>query len=411
MTTQNEQTGALVIGAGPAGLMAAEVLAATGRPVLVVDRKPSVARKFLMAGRSGLNLTKHEDIGDFSAAYGDAASWLDPMLRVFGPAQVQSWAKGLDQPLFTGSTGRVFPHAMKASPLLRAWLARLAGAGVTIRPRWRFDGWDGTAARFDTPGGPAQVSADVTVLAMGGASWARLGSDGAWTNALEQAGAACTPFAASNVGLRVNWSDHMRAHFGQPVKGVALDAESARHRGEFVISERGLEGGGIYAVSAAVRADTPITLDLLPDLDVDTVTDRLSRPRGKQSLTSHLRKTLRLHPVSLALAREWASPLPSDPVALARTLKAVPLRHNGPRPLDEAISTVGGLPKTALTDGLMLKARPGVFCAGEMLDWDAPTGGYLLTGCFATGRWAGLAAADWLTGETVTGAAHSPRLH
>ncbi|PWR02829.1 aminoacetone oxidase family FAD-binding enzyme [Meridianimarinicoccus roseus] len=409
MTERQEQTDALVIGAGPAGLMAAEVLAATGRRVLVLDQKPSVGRKFLMAGRSGLNLTKSEDPATFARVYGPSADWLGPMLRAFGPEQVTAWAEGLGQPVFTGSTGRVFPRAMKASPLLRAWLARLRAARVEIRPRWRFDGWDGPAARFGAPDGPAQVLADATVLAMGGASWARLGSDGAWTAALRAAGAPCTPFAASNVGLRVAWSDHMTRHFGTPVKGVALVVLGRRHRGEFIVSARGLEGGGIYAVSAAVRDGAALTLDLLPDLDTAAVIQRLARPRGGQSLSNHLRRTLRLPPVSLALAREWAGPLPTDPAALAALLKAVPLRHDGPRPLDEAISTVGGLPRATLTDGLMLKARPGVFCAGEMLDWDAPTGGYLLTGCFATGRWAGLAAAEWLTGASVDGP-DSPRL-
>lgn len=409
MSERQELVDALVIGAGPAGLMAAEVLSATGRQVLVVDRMPSVGRKFLMAGRSGLNLTKADDPNAFGRAYGDAADWLGPMLRAFGPEQVVGWAEGLGQPVFTGSTGRVFPCAMKASPLLRAWLARLRNAGTGIRARWRFCGWDGAAALFETPQGPVRILADTTVLAMGGASWARLGSDGAWTAALTDAGAECAPFAASNVGLRVTWSDHMVPHFGTPVKGIALIAQGRRHRGEFIVSARGLEGGGIYALSAAVRDGAPLTLDLLPDLDAGAVQTRLARPRGKQSLTSHLRRTLRLPPVSLALAREWAGPLPTDPTALARLLKSVPLRHDGTRPLDEAISTVGGLSRATLTEGLMLRARPGVFCAGEMLDWDAPTGGYLLTGCFATGRWAGLAAADWLTGATVTGP-DSPRL-
>lgn len=397
MDPRQEHTAALVIGAGPAGLMAAEVLAAAGHAVLVVDQKPSVARKFLMAGRSGLNLTRHEPLGTFTQAYGDAADWLAPMLQAFTPRRVADWARALEQPVFTGSTGRVFPRAMKASPLLRAWLARLRDIGVTLRPRWRFDGWAGPAARFDTPDGPVEITADVTVLAMGGASWQRLGSDGAWVPALADIGVETRPFAPSNVGLRADWSAHMAPHFGQPVKGVALDAQGTRTRGEFIVSKRGLEGGGIYALSRAVRAGAPITLDLLPDLDLATVTARLSRPRGKQSLSNHLRRSLRLSPVALALAREWAGPLPTAPAALAAALKAIPLRHAGFRPLDEAISTAGGVPRDALTEGLMLTARPGVFCAGEMLDWDAPTGGYLLNGCFATGRWAGQAAADWLS--------------
>ncbi len=394
---------ALVIGAGPAGLMAAEVLARAGIPALVVDHKPSVARKFLMAGRSGLNLTRDQPPDRFAASYLAGSDWLAPMLDDFGPPQVRTWAEGLGQPLFAGSTGRVFPVAMKASPLLRAWLARLAADGVAIRTRWRFTGWDGAAARFETPDGAARVLADATVLAMGGASWARLGSDGAWTAPLAAAGVPLAPFAPSNAGLAVDWSAHMARHAGAPVKGAALVAGGVRHRGEFVVSARGLEGGGIYAIGPAIRAGLPVTLDLLPDLDAGSVAARLARPRGKQSRANHLRRALHLAPVAMALAREWVGPLPDDPAAAAALLKAVPLRHTGFRPMDEAISTAGGIPRAALTDGLMLRARPGVFCAGEMLDWDAPTGGYLLTACLATGRHAGQAAADWLGGDSVTG--------
>jgi len=400
-----EQVAALVVGAGPAGLMAAEMLAAAGVPALVVDHKPSVARKFLMAGRSGLNLTRDQPPDAFARSYLDGADWLGPMLAEFGPTQVRGWAEGLGQPLFAGSTGRVFPRAMKASPLLRAWLARLAAEGVTIRTRWRFTGWDGAAARFATPDGAARVLADATVLAMGGGSWARLGADGAWTGPLAAAGVALAPFQPSNAGLRVDWSAHMARHFGAPVKGVALMARSggARHRGEFAVSARGLEGGGIYAIGPAVRAGQAVTLDLLPDLDAGAVAARLARPRGKQTRANHLRRVLHLSPVALALAREWAGPLPDAPEAAAAVLKAVPLRHAGFRPLDEAISTAGGVTRAALDDGLMLRARPGVFCAGEMLDWDAPTGGYLLTACLATGRRAGLSAAAWLGAESVAG--------
>lgn len=404
-----EQVAALVIGAGPAGLMAAETLAAAGVPALVVDHKPSVARKFLMAGRSGLNLTRDQPHGAFTSTYTEGADWLEPMLAAFGPAQARAWAEGLGQPLFAGSTGRVFPVAMKASPLLRAWLARLAEAGVTMRTRWRFTGWDGAAARFDTPEGPRRMLADATVLAMGGGSWARLGSDGAWTAPLAEAGVGLAPFQPSNAGLRVDWSGHMARHFGAPMKGVALVAGGTRHRGEFVVSARGLEGGGIYAIGPAVRAGHAVTLDLLPDLDAETAAARLARPRGKQSRVNHLRRALHLAPVAMALAREWAGPLPDDPAAAAALLKAIPVRHAGFRPLDEAISTAGGVTRAALDADLMLRARPGTFCAGEMLDWDAPTGGYLLTACLATGRRAGQSAAAWLGNETVTGH-HAPRL-
>jgi uncharacterized flavoprotein (TIGR03862 family) len=404
-----ELVAALVIGAGPAGLMAAEVLSAAGYPILAVDQKPSVARKFLMAGRSGLNLTRDQSPEAFAASYPDGADWLGPMLAEFGPDQVRAWAEGLGQPVFAGSTGRVFPVAMKASPLLRAWLARLRARGVTIRTRWRFTGWDGAAACFDTPDGPRRVIADATVLAMGGASWARLGSDGAWTDPLGAAGVTVTPFQPSNAGLHVDWSDHMARHFGAPVKGVALVAGATRHRGEFVVSARGLEGGGIYAVGPAARAEQALMLDLLPDLDAGTVAARLARPRGKQTRVNHLRRALHLPPVAMALAREWAGPVPDDPAKAAALLKAVPVRHKGFRPLDEAISTAGGVTRDALDTRLMLRARPGTFCAGEMLDWDAPTGGYLLTACFATGRRAGLSAVAWLENGTVDGDV-SPRL-
>lgn len=378
---------ALIIGAGPAGLMAADVLSAAGHKVVVAEAKPSVARKFLMAGKSGLNLTKDEAFEPFLAHYGPAADNLRPMLAQFCPKQAVAWAEALGQEMFTGSSGRVFPKVMKASPLLRAWLARLTAQGVEIRTRWR---WCGERYLFDTPEGQQRLTPAVCVLACGGASWARLGSDGAWANWLT---APKAPFQPANMGFEVAWSPHMARHFGTPVKNLILRAGDQQLRAEFVISERGLEGGGIYALSRPMRAGAPLILDLLPDLSLEEIRARLARPRGKASRANHLRKTLKLSPEKQALLMEFGQPLPDD---LAPLLKALPVTHSGPRPMDEAISTAGGLRFDGLTPALMLADQPGVFAAGEMLDWEAPTGGYLLTACLATGLWAGQGAADWL---------------
>lgn len=382
---------ALVIGAGPAGLMAAEELARAGRQVLIAEAKPSPARKFLMAGKSGLNLTQDEPLSALTAEYREAAPWLAPMLAAFGPDQVQDWARALGQKLFTGSSRRVFPVAMKASPLLRAWLRRLDGMGVQMRSRWRWTGFGDDGLTFDAPAGPQALSPAVTVLALGGASWARLGSDAAWVPWLAQQGVAIAPWQPANMGFRMDWSAHMARHFGAPVKGAALCAGGQRQRGEFVISARGLEGGGLYAVSRALREGAPLTLDLLPDLSADQITLRLGRARPGESQGNRLRK-LGLSPAATALVQEFARPLPEG-AALAALLKALPVPHAGPRPLDEAISVAGGIRAEGLTDGLELRALPGVFACGEMLDWEAPTGGYLLTASLATGRWAGRAAA------------------
>lgn len=383
---------ALVIGAGPAGLMAAEVIAQAGLGVMVADQKPSVARKFLMAGKSGLNLTKSEKDADFLRSYGASAAWLAPMIEAFGAAEVMSWAENLDQGIFTGSTGRVFPKAMKSSPLLRAWLQRLDAAKVTRHVKWRWTGWDGDVATFSTPDGPQSVQADVTVLATGGGSWARLGSDGAWVHSI---GVDTTPFAPSNSGVTVAWSDYMAKHLGQPVKNIALTAAEMKSRGEIILSKTGIEGGGVYMLTPALREGAALVLDLLPDLSTAAITTRLKRPKGKMSTGTYLRKTLKLDPVKIGLLNECARPLPSNPAELAGLIKALPIPIQGLNPLDEAISTVGGLPLTALNRDLMLKKRPGTFAAGEMLDWDAPTGGYLITACLATGAWAGKAAARY----------------
>ncbi|SMX40231.1 TIGR03862 family flavoprotein [Maliponia aquimaris] len=395
--TSRDRTEALVIGGGPAGLMAADALLSAGHRVLLAEAKPSLGRKFLMAGKSGLNLTRMEEEAAFRAAYAEAAPQLAPMLEVFGPEDVRAWAEGLGQETFTGSSGRLFPKAMKASPLLRAWLERLTGMGLEVRTRWRWQGWEPDGAlRFGTPEGPHLVCPRVTVLALGGASWARLGSDGAWAVAFGARGLPVTPFAPSNAGLSVNWSAHMERHFGAPLKNVTFRAGPLENRGEAVISARGLEGGGIYPLTPALRDGQGLMLDLVPDLDHATLGRRLAQPRGKQSRANALRKALRLPPAAQALLMECARPLPEDPAALASLVKALPVPGARLRPMDEAISTAGGVPFAALDGGLMLRDLPGTFCAGEMLDWEAPTGGYLLTACLATGLWAGRHAADWL---------------
>ena len=382
--------------------MAAEELARTGAQVVVCEAKPTVARKFLMAGKSGLNVTKDEELETFVSRYD--CPHLRPTLPDFGPREARPWCRALGQDVYTGSSGRVFPVAMKASPLLRAWLQRLTAQGVEIRTRWRWTGFDGDAFTFDTPTGPHTLAPKVTVLALGGASWQRLGSDGGWVPWLQEKGVQITPWQPANMGFRVDWSPHMTQFFGSPVKGVALKVCSSRisstprndtprgvhevldeHRGEFVISAKGLEGGGIYSIYKYLRDAYTLALDLLPDLSPEEIARRLARMKPGESTTNRLRK-LGLDSTQIALVMEFSRP---EPFAHLKHL-AIPLQ--GPRPLDEAISVAGGIAWDALTPDLELKAIPNTFVAGEMLDWEAPTGGYLLTASWATGRWAGQAA-------------------
>lgn len=394
-----------VVGGGPAGLAAAERLSEHGIAVVVYDRMPTVGRKFLLAGKSGLNLTHAEPFDVFLARYGSAGTaTLGPSLEAMPPDAVRAWADGLGAETFVGTSGRIFPKVMKASPLLRAWLRRLEARGVTFHTRHRWTGFADGALAFDTPEGPVTVRPAATVLALGGASWPRLGSDGAWVETLAAAGAPSMPLEASNAGVHVAWSALIRERFaGAPVKSVIAEVDGLRVPGECVITQRGLEGGLVYALGAALRAaraegrPAVIRFDLVPGRSPERLVRDLSRPRGKESRASFLRKAVGLEGVKAALLREVAgADLPADPAALARLLKALPIPVGAPFPIEEAISTAGGVRFDGLDDGLMIRARPGVFVAGEMLDWDAPTGGYLLTACFATGRRAADGVAGWL---------------
>ena len=393
----------LVVGAGPAGLMAAEQAARAGMRVAIAEAMPSPARKFLMAGKSGLNLTKAEEPNTFLQHF-DTIAPLKPILAQFGPAEVIGFAQGLGQEVFTGSTGRVFPTRMKASPLLRAWLARLDALGVVLLRRHRWIGPLTTDAPhlLATPKGQVAVTAGALILALGGASWARLGSDGAWQTPVAAAGVPIVPIQASNVGLQRAWSDHMRPFSGQPVKNIELTVADQRSRGEFVITQSGVEGGAIYTLGRMLRQTSLARIDLAPQLSIHALRDMISNRKSKDSLSNFLRKSVKLDATKRALLFELTRPMPRDADGLIAAIKAAPLQVSGPRPIDEAISTAGGLSWDALTPELMLRDFPGVFCAGEMLDWDAPTGGYLITACLATGRWAGRAAADYLSAKALT---------
>lgn len=401
-----------IVGAGPAGLFAAERIAAAGHSVTLYERMPSPARKLLMAGRGGLNLTHSEPFERLLQRYGAAAPRLEAALRAFPPARLLEWAQGLGQETFIGSSGRVFPRAMKSSPLLRAWLRRLAELGVTLRPRHRWTGWD-EAGRLLFEAGPAgdivAVAADATLLALGGASWPRLGANGDWVMPLTAAGVAVTPLEPANCGLHIAWSESFRARCeGQPLKRIAVRAGAVEARGEAVVTSGGLEGGVIYVLTPSLRAlldSAPgphIVIDLRPDITEEALAQRLSRPRGKQSTANFLRKAAALSPVAIALLREAAGgALPASPASLASLIKAVTLPVTGLAGLDRAISTAGGVALGDIDDGYMLHRRPGVFVAGEMLDWEAPTGGYLLQATFATAAAAAHGLLRWLEDETT----------
>jgi len=383
-----------VIGAGPAGLMAAEVLAQGGCAVTVYERMPSVGRKFLLAGRGGLNLTHSEALEAFLPRYGPAAARLTPLVEAFPPTALIAWAEGLGQSTFVGSSGRVFPKALKASPLLRAWLVRLAELGIEVRARHDWTGWDAKSRlRFKTPQGAATARPDATILALGGASWPRLGSNGAWAKVLAKAGIEVAPLRPANVGFEVAWSDVLRERFaGEPLKSIAVTFARTRLRGEAMVTRHGLEGGVIYALSAALRdaiekdGSARVWIDLRPDASAAQLAGRIAQAPANQSVANRLRKAVHLTPLETNLLREaHGKDLPSDPGALATAIKGAPITLTGIRPIERAISTAGGVALTDLDDDLMLRIRPGVFVAGEMLDWEAPTGGYLLQASFATG--------------------------
>jgi uncharacterized flavoprotein (TIGR03862 family) len=408
VASSSPETNVAVIGAGPAGLMAAEVLAQGGARVTVYDAMPSVGRKFLLAGRGGLNLTHSEALPEFLARYGRAMPQLTPAIDAFPPEALREWSAALGQPTFVGSSGRVFPDAFKASPLLRAWLRRLDSIGVQFALRHRWTGWDDGHLSFATPDGPRTVDAPVTVLALGGASWPRLGSDGGWVETLAAKGVTISPLRPANCGFTVAWSDIFRDRFeGQPLKGAAFSFGGDALRGEAVMTRTGIEGGAIYALAAdlgeAIIASGEATLHiaLRPDLDKNNLVARLSAPRGKQSFSNWLRKAAQLSPVGIGLLQEVAVvsgvPLPSlSPTALAGLINAVPVKLNGIAPIARAISTAGGIPFAEIDADFMIRRLPGMFAAGEMLDWEAPTGGYLLQASFATGAAAGRGALRYL---------------
>ncbi|MCP4419970.1 MAG: TIGR03862 family flavoprotein [Chloroflexi bacterium] len=399
------QQQAAIIGAGPAGLMAAEILSQGGVQVAVYDGMPSVGRKFLLAGKGGLNITHSEPIESFLSRYGSRRPQIEPLLADFGPDELRDWVHKLGISTFIGSSGRIFPADMKAAPLLRTWINRLKTAGVSFHLQHRWLGWDNDSSlKFTTPEAEKCVFADATVLALGGGSRPELGSDGGWIPLLRARGVEVTDLQPANCGFDVGWSDHFRQRFaGHPVKTAVLHFKQFQQRGEFIITETGVEGSLIYAASALLRDEitakgsASFHLDLAPDKSEARLRSRLAKPQGSRSMSSHLQSRIRLKGVKVGLLREIVPAADfAHPERLAAAIKALPIHLIAPRPLNEAISSAGGIPFTSMNSSLMLKNLPAVFCAGEMLDWEAPTGGYLLTACFASGRTAGLGALNWL---------------
>lgn len=388
-----------VVGGGPAGLMAAETVARGGARVAVCDAMPSVGRKFLLAGRGGLNLTHSEPRHAFIARYGAHAPLFDRLMQDFGPDEVRHWAAGLGIETFVGTSGRVFPAEFKAAPLLRAWVRRLRELGVAFHARYRWSGFStDDALLFDTPEGKRPIASPIAVLALGGGSWPHLGSDGSWIPLLRSIGCHVASLRPSNCGFLIDWSDHMRPHFGKPLKSIEIEFDDRRQRGEAMLTEYGIEGGAVYALSAPLREAIEtngvahLRIDFKPDVAAAALAERLMRPRGSLSFSNWLRKSANLPPAIAALLREFAPAGSLDsPDAMAGQIKSLSIPLRGTAPLAEAISSAGGLSFDELDDDLMIRRRPGLFAAGEMLDWEAPTGGYLLTGCLASGRHAGLA--------------------
>ena len=385
----------LIVGGGPAGLMAADFASRSGVEVTLADSMPTFGRKFLMAGKSGLNLTMHEDYITFQTRIIHNNTTIEKALEEFGPIEVIEWANSLGIKTFVGSTGRVFPTEMKASPLLRNWISRLDELGVSRQNRWKLKSISNKVATFETPQGLLNKSADGIVLALGGASWPKLGSNGDWKSLFDPA--ELESFQASNCSFIVKWSIKMSKYFGQPLKSIKLSAGSQSSRGEIIISQKGIEGGGIYSLSAQLKKGEDLILDLLPDWDNDKILKLLTIPWGKSSSSNILRKRLKLEPIKQAILREFAMDVFKEPALLTKSIKSLKIPLNGTGPIKTAISTSGGVKMGSIDENFMLRGRPGIFCAGEMLDWDAPTGGYLITTCLATGRMAGKRAMQFVS--------------